>query len=93
MKPLRWSAGKNEILQLQQGVSFDAVVVAIEFGDLLDLVAHPNQVRYPGQHSLGVLISGYAHLVPYLEADDHLLLNTIIPSRKASIAYRPGDRP
>jgi hypothetical protein len=93
MKPLRWSAGKNEILQLQQGVSCEAVVVAIEFGDLLDLVEHPNQARHPGQHSLVVLISGYAHLVPSIEADDHLFLKTISPSRKASIAYRPADRP
>ena len=93
MKPFRWSAGKNEILQLQRGVSFEAVVVAIESGDLLDIVEHPNQARYPGQHSLVVLISGYAQLVPSIEADDHLFLNTIIPSRKATIAYRPGDRP
>ena len=93
MKPLRWSAGKNEILQLQRGVSCEAGVVAIESADLLDIVEYPNQARYPGQHSLVVLISGYAQLVPSIEADDHLLLNTISPSRKATIAYRPGDRP
>jgi hypothetical protein len=40
-----------------------------------------------------VLISGYAHLVPSIEADDHLFLKTIIPSRKTTIAYRPGDAP
>lgn len=91
MKPFRWSAGKNEILQLQRGVSFEAVVVAIESGDLLDIVEHPNQARYPGQHILVVLISGYAYLVPCVEAGDHLFLKTIIPSRKATIAYRPGD--
>jgi predicted DNA binding CopG/RHH family protein len=72
-KPLRWSAGKNEILQLQQGVSCEAGVVAIESGDLLGIVEHPNQARYPGQHSLVVLISGYAQLVPSIEADDHLV--------------------
>jgi hypothetical protein len=93
MKPFRWSAGKNEILQLQRGVSFEAVAVAIESGDLLDIVEHPNQARHPGQHSLVVLISGYAHLVPSIEADDHPLLKTISPSRKASIASRPADRP
>jgi hypothetical protein len=93
LKPFRWSAGKNEILQLQRGVCCEAVMVAIESGDLLDIVEHPNQARYPGQHSLVVLISGYAQLVPSIKADDHLFLNTIIPSRKATIAYRPGDRP
>lgn len=51
------------------------------------------EARYPGQRILVVLICGYAHLVPYVEADDHLFLKTIIPSRKATIAYRPRDRP
>jgi hypothetical protein len=92
MKPFRWSAGKNEVLQAQRGVSFEAVVVAIESGDLLDIVEHPNQARYPGQRILVVLISGYVHLVPYGEADDHFFLKTIIPSRKATTAYRPGER-
>ena len=86
-------SGKNEVLQVQRGVSFEAVVVAIESDDLLDIVEHPNQARYPGQRILVVLISGYVHLVPYVEADDHLFLKTIIPSRKATIAYRPGDAP
>jgi len=92
MKPFRWSAGKNEVLQLQRGVSFESVVVAIKSGDLLDIVEHPNQARYPGQRILVVLISGYVHLVPYVEADEHLL-KTIIPSRIATTAYRPGERP
>ena len=74
MKPFRWSSGENEVLQDQRGVSFEAVVVAIESGDLLDIVEHPNQARYPGQRILVVLISGYVHLVPSIEADDHLFL-------------------
>lgn len=93
MKPFRWSSAKNEVLQLQRGVSFEAVVVAIESGDLLDIVEHPNQARYPGQRILVVLICGYVHLVPSVEAEDHLFLKTIIPSRKATTAYRPGERP
>ncbi|MCX5956446.1 MAG: hypothetical protein NTW51_08570 [Cyanobacteria bacterium] len=45
MKPFRWSSGKNEVLQVQRGVSFEAVVVAIESGDLLDIVEHPNRLE------------------------------------------------
>ncbi len=86
-RQLSWQRG------VQRGVSFEAVVVAIESGDLPDIVEHPNQARYQGQRILVVLISGYAHLVPCVEADDHLFLKTIIPSRKATIAYRPGDAP
>ena len=73
MKPFRWSAGKNEVLHVQRGVSFEAVVIAIESGDLLDIVEHPNQARYPGQRILVVLISGYVHLVPYVPQSHHRL--------------------
>ena len=66
-------------------------MVAIESGDLLDIVGHPNQWRYPGQRILVVMISGYVHLVPFAEEEDHFFLKTVIPSRKATIAYRPGD--
>jgi uncharacterized protein with GYD domain len=93
MKPFRWSAAKNEALQVQRGVSFEAVVVAIGSGDLLDIVDHPNQARYPGQRILVVLTSGDVRLVPYVEADHHLFLKTIIPSRKATIVNRPGAPP
>ncbi|MBM3148172.1 MAG: toxin, partial [Actinobacteria bacterium] len=39
---MRWNAGKNESLRVFRGVTFEAVVVAIEAGGLLDVVAHPN---------------------------------------------------
>jgi hypothetical protein len=42
-----------------------------------------HQARYPGQRILVVRIDGDVHLVPYIEAADHLFLKTIIPSRKA----------
>jgi hypothetical protein len=62
-------------------------VVAIEAGELLDVLEHPNQDRYPGQRILVVRIDGYRHLVPYVEADDHLFLKTIVPSRKDQRDY------
>ena len=43
-----------------------------------------NQERYPGQKISVVLIEGYAYLVPFLETEDEIFLNTIIPSRKAT---------
>jgi hypothetical protein len=46
MKSFRWSSDKNAFLQVQRGLSFEAVVVANESGDLLDIVEHPNQNRY-----------------------------------------------
>lgn len=63
------------------------MVAAIEAGELLDVLAHPNPERYPGQRILMVRLDDYAHLVPFVETADGLLLKAIIPSRKATRRY------
>jgi hypothetical protein len=83
MKSFAWSPEKNAQLIAERELCFEAVVVAIEAGELLDVLEHPNQARYPGQQILVVRINNYVHLVPYVDAGDHLFLKTIIPSRKA----------
>ncbi|SBT07210.1 conserved hypothetical protein [Candidatus Accumulibacter aalborgensis] len=45
MKPFRWGTEKNEALKVDRGISFESVVVAIESGGLLDILAHPNQAK------------------------------------------------
>ena len=96
MKPFAWSSAKNEQLMAERNLCFEAVVVAIEAGELLDVLEHPNPERYPGQRILVVRLHGYVHLVPYAESDDHLFLKTIIPSRRAQRQYTnvrsPGEQ-
>ena len=87
MKPFRWSPEKNEQLQLDRGISFENMVVAIESGSLLDILAHPNLAKYPKQKMLVVASDGHAYLVPFVEEDDHFFLKTVIPSRKATRDY------
>ena len=87
MKPFRWNRAENESLVAERGISFESIVVAIDSGGLLDILAHPNRSRYPGQKILVVIIDRYAFLVPYIEETHHLFLKTIIPSRKATRDY------
>lgn len=87
MKPFRWSPEKNEQLMRERTVSFEQMVVAIEGGGLLDLLAHPNPAKYPNQKILVVATDGYAYLVPFVEQADHYFLKTVIPSRKATRDY------
>ncbi len=87
MKPFRWCPEKNEALQADRGVSFESVVVAIETGGLLDILAHPNPEKYPRQRILVVAADNYAYLVPFVEDRDYYFLKTIIPSRKATRDY------
>ena len=83
-----WSMEKNRDLIEQRGVSFETVVSAMEQGDLLDVLDHPNQDRYPGQRIYVVVIQAYVHLVPFvIQPNGTRFLKTIIPSRKATREY------
>ncbi|MDP2809712.1 MAG: toxin [Rhodocyclaceae bacterium] len=87
MKPFRWSPEKNETVKEERGISFESIVVSIEAGGLLDILAHPNQAKYPRQRILVVACDSYAYLVPFVEEEDYFFLKTIIPSRKATMDY------
>lgn len=71
----------------ERGISFESVVVAIESGGLLDILAHPNQAKYPGQRVLVVACDAYAYLVPFVEEEGCFFLKTVIPGRKATRDY------
>ena len=87
MKPFRWSAEKNEAIKAERGISFENIVVSIDAGGLLDILAHPNQTKYPRQRVLVVACDNYAYLVPFVEEEDYFFLKTVIPSRKATRDY------
>ena len=80
----KWDFQKNEKLKVERGISFEQIVMHIERGDVLDLVSHPNQKKYPGQQIIVVEINEYAYLVPFVESSEGKFLKTIIPSRKAT---------
>jgi hypothetical protein len=86
----KWDFQKNEKLKVDRGISFEQIVMHVERGDVLDLVAHPNQKKYPGQQIIVVEINEYAYLVPFVESSEGKFLKTIIPSRKATRDYLGG---
>ena len=90
MKYFSWAAEKNALLIQTRGISFEEIVFHIENGDVLDLLEHPNQSRYPGQKLFVVDVEGYAFIVPFVEDDQEVFLKTIIPSRKATRDYLGG---
>ena len=80
--------GKNVELKRERGISFEEIIVLIEEGCLLDVVEHPNKLRYPHQQVYVVDVGGYAYLVPFVREGETIFLKTIYPSRKATKAYR-----
>ena len=90
MSYYKWNHDKNERLKAERGLGFEQVILHIERGDLIDVIKHPNQSRYPNQQMLVVRIKDYAYLVPFIEDEDSIFLKTIIPSRKATRHYLGG---
>jgi len=86
----KWDHEKNEKLKVERGIGFEKVILHIERGDLIDVVEHPNQSKYPNQQMLVVKIKNYAYLVPFAEDEEGKFLKTIIPSLKATHEYLGG---
>ena len=87
VKTIRWNPAKNEKLKRERGTTFEEVVYHIEQGDVIDIAEHPHQTRYPGQQIYVIRMHEYVYLVPFIETDDEIFLQTIIPSRKAAKEY------
>ena len=87
MKTIRWDEQKNEWLKQNRGLGFEQVAVLIEQGQILEVMDHPDQRKYPRQKMAIVEIDGYACLVPYVDDEEGVFLKTIIPSRKATKKY------
>jgi len=80
----RWDPQKNALLMRERGLSFEQITLAVEGGDVLQVIAHPNPARYPNQKIMVVAMDGYAFLVPFVQEEGGYFLKTIIPSRKAT---------
>ncbi|NQV49666.1 MAG: toxin [Candidatus Marinimicrobia bacterium] len=87
MKYLNWNSEKNELLKKERGISFEIMAFQIEVGNILDVIDHPNQDKYPGLRIFVIEFEEYAYFVPFVENDDEVFLKTIIPSRKGTKDY------
>lgn len=87
MKYFDWDVKKNEELKNEREVCFEDILVAIQNNQLLDILIHPNQKRYPKQKIMVINLNDYAFLVPFVEDEEKIFLKTIIPSRKATKKY------
>lgn len=83
---------KNQWLLKERGISFEEIISAIENNQILDVIEHPNQDKYPHQKMYVILINNYIYLVPFVKKDERtIFLKTAFASRKATKAYLLGD--
>ncbi len=56
-------------------------------GEILDILEHVNQAKYPNQKYFVININDYVYYVPFVEDKEKIFLKTIIPSRKLTKIY------
>jgi uncharacterized DUF497 family protein len=87
-----WDDKKSAALKIERGISFEDVIVAIEDGKTIDILNHPNQLKYKGQLLIVIEVNNYAFVVPAVKDNDTYFLKTIFPSRKYTDRYLPSAR-
>jgi uncharacterized DUF497 family protein len=83
-----WDPEKNERLKTERNISFEKILFHLARGDVWKLADHPDQESYPGQKIYFVIMDERIYLVPHVGEKDYIFLKTIIPSRKATRAYK-----
>lgn len=75
----------------QLRIGFEEIVFHIERDDLLDILEHPNRVRYHGQRIFVVRREGDDYLVPFVE-DEHTVRKTGRPANERAISCDLRER-
>jgi uncharacterized DUF497 family protein len=83
-----WDPEKNERLKTERNISFEKILFHLARGDVWKLADHPDQESYPGQKIYFVIVDERIYLVPHVVEKNYIFLKTIIPSRKATRAYK-----
>lgn len=78
---------KNEKLLESRGIGFQEVISRIVKNEFVDIVDHPNQLKYPLQKIYIIEIGEYAYLIPFVAIGNNIFLKTIFPCRKSTKRY------
>ena len=76
-----WSEEKNKILKKSRDISFEEVIIAIQNGDLLEIIPNSSK-NHKDQNCFIVSVNDYPYKVPYVEDKNGIFLKTIHRDRK-----------
>ncbi len=86
-----WDETKKRYLSINRNTSFERILVALEEGDILQVLQNPNQNRYQDQKIYILNIDNYAWVVPFRDEADKRILITAYPGRKFTAKHLGGD--
>jgi len=87
-----WNEDKKNVLRQQRKISFEQILAAIENKQIVDVIEHPNKIKYKGQIYIMVNYDEYIFVVPAVisESGEECFLKTIYSSRKYTQKYLRG---
>jgi len=86
-KIYNFDADKNVKLIETRNISFEEIIIALGTEKLLDIIIHPNKIKYPNQKMYVIELNEYVYLVPFVEDGSQIFLKTAFPSRQATKHY------
>jgi uncharacterized DUF497 family protein len=82
-----WDTGKNEKLKAQRNITFEDIVIGIINNNVLDILEHPDPIKYPEQKLYIIKHNDYVYVVPAIISEKEIRLITIFQSRKFNKMY------
>ncbi len=76
-----WNNEKNDWLITTRNISFEQIIVAIENGQIIDIMENPSK-NFPDQFMIIVNYNDYIYCAPTVVEGERYFLKTIYPSRK-----------
>ena len=86
MKCFTWDEAKNRRLKSERGVGFEDIVLYIERCTGLETIERSKQGRQYSQRAFVVSRHHVVYLVPFVDDDTSLFLQTIIPKQRSQYA-------
>jgi hypothetical protein len=86
-----WDSAKNEVLKTRRKITFEDMVIGINIGNVLDILEHPDSIKYPNQKLYIIKHNNYVYVVPALVSEKEIRLITIFQSRKFNKIYNKNE--
>ena len=86
-----WDTGKNEKLKAQRKITFEDIVIDIINNNVLDILEHPDPIKYPEQKLYIIKHNDYVYVIPAIISEKEIRLITIFQSRKFNKMYNKDE--
>ena len=86
-----WDTGKNEKLKAQRKITFEDIVIDIINNNVLDILEHPDPIKYPEQKLYIIKQYDYVYVIPAIISEKEIRLITIFQSRKFNKMYNKDE--